>query len=33
MYSYMSSKKKKSEMDNPEVMEQPYKNPETAVPA
>jgi multidrug efflux pump len=33
MYSYMSSKKKRSEMDNPEVMEQPHKNPETAVPA
>jgi multidrug efflux pump len=33
MYSYMSSRKKKSELDNPEVMEQPLENTETAVPA
>jgi multidrug efflux pump len=33
MYSYMSSKKKKSELDNPDVMEQPLTNTETTVPA
>jgi multidrug efflux pump len=33
MYSYMSSRKKKSELDNPKVMEQPLENTETAVPA